>query len=338
MSRNTVLATIGIGFALCTVADAAAEPATVKVGATMPSVSSVIAQGYVPWLRAIERDSGGAVKFQEFWGGALVRAPTKQYEGMMNGIMDSTVVITSYTQNLFPDFSLFSIPYIVNGAVEAAVGGWRLYEKGLLRGLDKVYVAAIFSNDNGGLHLRNRIKSLDEVKGLKIRVSGPEESEIVKAMGAVPVGLGIPTTADALNRGVVDGTFNGWAANQSFRITPLIKTHISAPFGVRSFFIAINREAYDKLPAPARAAIDKNSGRDFSIRFGQVMDDTGAPLRNEAVADPNRAVIEPNAEEARALKEKFMGFHKQWIEETPDGARKYREVKDAVAEFRRRSS
>ena len=338
MPRNAMLAAIAIGCALCAGADAAAEPATLKVGATMPPMSSVIAEGYVPWLRAIEKDAPGAIKFQEFWGGALVRAPDKQFEAMMNGIMDSTVVITSYTQKLFPDFSLFSIPYVVDGAVEAAVGGWRLYERGLLRGLEKVYVAAIFSNDNGGLHLRSRVKSLDDVKGLKIRVSGPEEAEIVKAMGAVPVGLGIPTTADALNRGVVDGTFNGWAANQSFRITPLIKTHIDVPFGVRSFFIAINREVYDKLPASARAAIGKHSGRDFSIRFGRVMDKTGEPLRKEALADPNRTVLRPSEAQAKALEAKFMGFHKQWIEETPDGARKYREVKDAVAEFRRRPS
>jgi hypothetical protein len=68
------------------------------------------------------------------------------------------------------------------------------------------------------------------------------------------------------------------------------------------------------------------------------MDKTGEPLRKEALADPNRTVLRPSEAQAKALEAKFMGFHKQWIEETPDGARKYREVKDAVAEFRRRPS
>ena len=186
-----------------------AETVTIKIGSHTPPKSSHVSQGLVPWCRAVEKDSGGTVKFQEFWGGQLSRSPVKQYEIMMNGIQDATPVLPSYTQELFPDFSLFSLPYLFRNATEGSIAMWRMYEKGLLGGLDDVYVAAIYNNGNSLLHLSKHIETADEIKGLKIRVQeSPLFVNMVKGLGANPTPIAWPEVYTALQTGVVDGQEN----------------------------------------------------------------------------------------------------------------------------------
>jgi TRAP-type transport system periplasmic protein len=52
---------------------------------------------------------------------------------------------------------------------------------------------------------RNKLTSLADFKGQKIRVTSPEQGEFIKRLGGVPVTLGAPEVPSALDRGVVDG-------------------------------------------------------------------------------------------------------------------------------------
>ena len=65
-----------------------------------------------------------------------------------------------------------------------------MFESGLIDVGDKVHVVAVYSNDNGGLHFNRKISSLGNLKGLKVRVPGPGQARVLKALGLVPVGMG----------------------------------------------------------------------------------------------------------------------------------------------------
>jgi TRAP-type C4-dicarboxylate transport system substrate-binding protein len=285
----------------------------------------------------VEKDAGGTLKFQEFWGGQLSRSPAKQYELMINGIQDATTVLPSYTQELFPDFSLFSLPYLFQNAAEGSRAMWRMYEKGLVGGLDKVYVVALYNNGNSLLHFSKSIDSGEEIKGLKIRAAGPDEAAVVKAVGGVPVGMAITQVAESLNRGVIDGALSGWNAAQSFRFLPLIKTHYEEPLGVRTFFLGINKKVYDGLPEKAKQAIQKNTGLEISRRMGDVVyDQDNDRLRKKASADPKRKIITIlGAEMGKRFNQIFKPFHEDWIKSTPDGQKKYDALMNILADIRK---
>lgn len=319
-----------LAFALA--AHAAPAETLLKFSTALPKIGPG-ADGAIPWMRAVERDSGGEIKFQEFWGGQLIANPTKEYDALINGVCDATIIVTSFVQQQFPDTHLFEIPDVLHNSHEAALGGWKMYEKGMLRGMDKLYPAAIFSNDPGGVHLAKPIKSLAELKGLKIRVSGPAEAAIVEVLGAAPVGMNIGDAAEALSRGLYEGTFNGWGADRSFRITPLIKAHVDFPMGVRQFIFAVNRSVYDKLPPQAKAAIDKNSGLDTSITIAKVFEKDGLAEREEA---KKKGIIVPLTDTERSrLSGAFKAMLDKWVAETPDGQKKYDYLESVLADYRK---
>lgn len=336
MMFRTLAIALGAGLAFAA-ADVSAETATIKIGSFAPPKSFAVREGTKPWMAAVLRDAGGTLKFQEFWGGALSRSPRKQYELMMNGIQDASPILPSYTQKLFPDFTVFSLPYLFRSSEEASVAAWRLYESGNLAGLEKVYVAGVYTNDNGGMHFAVKIKSVAEIKGKKMRAAGPGEAAVIKAMGGIPVGMSITQVAESLNRGVIQGTLNGWSALGSFRITPLIKSHVDQPFGVRSFFLGINKKVYDKLPAKAKQAIQKNSGLAYSRRFGQLNGGRGVTFRRKAKEDPKRNVLTPTPAEYKAQAAKFQAFHERWKAASPDRAKKYKALQAILADIRKSS-
>jgi TRAP-type C4-dicarboxylate transport system substrate-binding protein len=314
----------------------AADPVTLKFGNVSPSVANHIRNVMIPFMRKVEEDSGGTVKFQEFWGGALIRAQNKQFEGMINGIQDGTIVLPALTHELFPEMGLFGLPFLFegSGARQASIVGHKLYEQGLFSGLDKVHFLAFVGLDNAGIHFNRDISSLDDLKGLKIRIAGPEEAGTIQLLGAAPVSTAITQVTDVLSRGVVQGAIAAWSATEQFRIIPVIKTHLDLPLGTRCLFVALSKSAYDKLPAPAKKAVDDNAGLKFSTAYGTFMENDALRVRGEAASDPKRKVVTPTKAEFERVRAMMKAVHDKWIADTPNGARVYEAAQEIIASMR----
>ena len=313
---------------------AAADPVTVRFSTTLPLFAPVAADVIVPWFAEVERDSGGAIKFQQFWSGQLIANQPREWDALMNGVFDLGALVPAFYVQALPDSPIFALPGVVRSAEEAAIGGWKMNEAHLLRGMDRLTVIATFSNDPGGLHFARPVKSLAGVKGLKIRVSGPAEAQIVEALGAAPVGMNVADMAEALSRGVYDGSLNGWSANHLFRVTPVLKSHFDVSLGVRQFVFGMNRTFYDTLPAAAQAAIAKNSGLALSIRMGRAMEKDGERERADAAAKGMIVPLSP-ADEAR-LDAIYQPLIAKWIADTPEGAKKFAFLEETLADYRKR--
>ena len=334
--RFAILATAAFAAVALAGASIAAEPATLKMGSISPAMASQVVNVYEPWVKRMEADAGGTLDIQVFHGGSLVRALDKQYEALHNRMQDIATVVTSYTEKLFPDFGLFSLPLMFRGAGadEGSYVAWKLYEKGMIRGLDQVHVVAVFTNDNSGLHFNAPIRKIEDIKGMKIRTTGPGEAEVIEIMGGAPVAVSISQVAESLHRGVINGTLTGWSALNSFRITPLIKSSIDMPFGVRSLFLAFNKEAYTALPETARKAVDRNAGLALARKFGDHWAEEGRTMREDLAKKHD--VIRPSEDELRTVwRLKLRHIQQAWIDEDKAHRQKlYDEAQKLIAEFR----
>ena len=307
-----------------------------RYGSRTPVKSSLVRKGLQPWMRQIEKGSGGALTFKEFHGGALVRSLRKQYEALENGIQDASTFLPSYTAKLFPDFTIFALPYMFNDPNEASTAAWRFFKAGHLGGLNKVYAAAVYTNDNGGLHFKPRFSSVNDIKGKKIRAAGPAEAAVIRLMGGAPVSMGIPAVAESINRGVIAGLLSGWSALRTFRLEPLLSTHVAVPFGVRSFVIGVSKAKYDGLSATSRRAIDKNSGLSLSRTMGALNNANWVRVVKAAEAK-NKSIIRPKGELEKSLRKKFQALHNEWITKTPNGKVKYDAMKKILSDIRKGS-
>ena len=129
---------------------------------------------------------------------------------------------------------------------------------------------------------RKKITSLADIKGLKLRVTSVEQGEFIRRFGGVPLTIGTPDVAAALDRGLVEGALT---ASSGGGVTwhDLLKYRYGFPTSYVNSAVIVNQDAFNKLP-PATQTIVK---------------DAATEAATWAIGDMNRQEDELTAQYAR---------------------------------------
>jgi TRAP-type C4-dicarboxylate transport system substrate-binding protein len=92
---------------------------------------------------------------------------------------------------------------------------------------------------------RKKIESLDDIKGLKLRVAQPEQGEFVRRFGGTSITMSAPEVPSALDRGVVDGIFTAGVGAVLWK--DLLKYGYVLIVNVNNSYFIANTEAFNKL-------------------------------------------------------------------------------------------
>src|SRR5581483_10370932 len=100
---------------------------------------------------------------------------------------------------------------------------------------------------------RKKIESLDDIKGLKLRVAQPEQGEFVRRFGGTSITMSAPEVPSALDRGVVDGIFTAGVGAVLWK--DLLKYGYVLIVNVNNSYFIANTEAFDKLSPDLQAKL-----------------------------------------------------------------------------------
>jgi TRAP-type C4-dicarboxylate transport system substrate-binding protein len=134
-------------------------------------------------------------------------------------------------------------------------------------------VIALWAAEDAGLMTRGKaIKSLEDLKGLRMRSPSAAQARQLAVMGATPVAMPITEVYPGLERGVIDGSMVPFSTILDFRLGEVAKGYtIPGPlFGRSSFLIVMNQKKFDLLSPKAKAAIEKHSGLALSLKATDV--------------------------------------------------------------------
>jgi TRAP-type C4-dicarboxylate transport system substrate-binding protein len=177
------------------------------------------------------------------------------------------------------------------------------YADGTLADEYKYYkVLALFVHNPGLIHTANkRVVNLADLKGLRFRAPNKTVAAALEHVGAMPVVLQVNEVMDAVKSGKIDGIVTNWG-NPLQGFNDYMKFHTDTQFYTAAFFILMNREKYQSLPADVRRAIDELSGEAWSAKFGPLWDKWDQPVRAGANA-PGHEIIVPDAATMAAWRE-----------------------------------
>src|ERR1700722_4705093 len=159
-----------------------------------------------PFAEAVQRDTNNAVVFDLFPNGALGRNPGQQPQMVIDGVADIAWVIPSYTPGRFPDTEVLELPGVFTDLRVSSLVATRLNQGKVLNDYPDFYVIGMWGTAPYSIHTNFPVNSIADLKGKTIRASSKTESAALRAFGAVPIGMPLTETPEAISRGTISGT------------------------------------------------------------------------------------------------------------------------------------
>jgi len=253
------------------------------------------------WAKEVEKRTQGRVKISLFYGGTLTQAD-QCFDGVLKGISDLGMSCFAYTRGRFPLMEALDLPLgYPNGRAATYVAN-AFYRRWQPRELNGVKLLYIHAHGPGLLHSVKPIQRLEELKGKKIRSTGLS-AKVVSALGAVPVAMPQGGTYEALQKGIVDGTFapietlKGWKQAEVVKST----TECDAIGYTTAMFVAMNLQKWQSLPPDVQKIIEQLNEEWIDVH-ASAWDDLDAQGRRYTLSLGNRIVPLSRAESRRWVK------------------------------------
>lgn len=288
--------------ALAALGSAQAQEVTLKVHHFWPPAAMPPTKILQPFCDQIAADSNNRMKCQVFPAMQLGGTPAQLIDQVRDGVVDIAFTLPGYTAGRFPIMEVFELPFMNNSAEAGAKASWDYYQKYATKEFPGVKPLMFSVHDEGYLHTRDKqIKTLADLKGLKLRAPTRQTNKLLASLGATPVGMPLPAVADAVSKGTIDGFALPWEVIPSVKLQEMVKYHTETDASrpalySAGFILAMNQGRYDGLPPDLKAIIDKRSGAVLSAFAGKVWDESQAVGRKPAVDRGNVFYTLPPAE------------------------------------------
>jgi len=305
LNRRNMLALAGAGVALPGLVRAQGAP---QFTFRLHSFSSPTALDHTMhldrWAERIGTASGGRIKVETYPAMQLGGQPRDLVQQLEDGVVDMIWTVPGFTPGRFMGTEGLELPFMNTGlSATQSPAAFQFIQKHLAdneyRGIK---VIGINATDRALVHTtRKPIRTLEDFRGLRIRVAGRWIGEAVTALGATPVGIALPGVYEALARGQVDGMMINWAITQPFRFYEVAKFHSQPQGGIFQGMILtlMNMRSYNRLPADLKAVIDADAGAALSARLGAIWDSQTQAAIDATRGAGNEIIDIPDAEKAR---------------------------------------
>lgn len=197
----------------------------------------------------VKKRTNGRVEINYSPGGSLL-SPVKMYQGVVQGIADMGFTHTAYTRGRFPVTETLDLPLGYTSGYVASKVSQDFYNKFKPKEWDEVHTLYFATSGPLVIHtIAKPVRTLDDLKGLKIRATG-QMADVIKTLGATPVPLEMPDVYESLRRGVIDGVTVDLSPLKYWKFAEVIK-NTTASWQVGSgytFYFVMNKGKWDSLP------------------------------------------------------------------------------------------
>lgn len=253
------------------------------------------------FVAAVEEKTNGEVTFRVFNGGEMVQqqfVPT----AVPQGTVDIALTTLDTWSGRIPDVSVTTSPlwpYTIEMARNALLPGKPVFEyfNDQLKENGAVLLT-LFDIGSPVLSTREKVALPPDIAGKTIRTYSKGASELLQAVGASPVTMGVGDVYSALQRGAIDGALGGIQGAVGLKHYEVTK-YVMVPnglFGTLVHGYVMNKDKWDSLSPDIQTAIQeaateaRNASEDFMIesygKFVQTFRDEGLEV----------TVVEPGSE------------------------------------------
>ena len=289
------------------------------VSVYMPRHNTVV-NGFKPWLKLVEKESNGRVKMNHFDPDTLCPA-RETWNSTVAGSVDFGTSYCTYNPGRFFLTEVMELPLIVPGAEAGSLVAWEINNKypELQAQFKDVKLLWQWTSATYQLHTAKKmVRTLDDLKGMKIIGWSPRIIKIIELLGASPIEITGNDSYLAMERGMADGVFCPLAPIRSMKISDAVKYHTIVDMMVGPFWGAMNKSLWESLPPEIQKVFLDTTGERMARICGQTLDQGAAEdsvwLKKQGGHD---FYVLPDDERERWL-EAVQNIHEEWVKKAED--------------------
>jgi TRAP-type C4-dicarboxylate transport system substrate-binding protein len=206
------------------------------------------------WKKEVEKKTGGKVAIDTYPGGTLLGAKNMM-DGVIAGQADIGCLCMAYQPGRFIVTNALALPIGFPNATVASLTLWDIYKKYKPAEFAKVKVLTMFTCAPANIYAKVPVRRLEDLKGLELRASGGT-AQVLKALGAAPVGMPQSECPEALQKGIVKGAASSLETLMDFKYAEICRyvTIFNGP--VYPFAVVMNMEKWNTLPKDVQKVMD----------------------------------------------------------------------------------
>ena len=290
---------------------AAEKPIELKFASFLPVMHHQHIEAFVPFAKEVEERTKGRVKVTLYPSEAICKA-RDLYDCALQGIAETAFFIPSYTAGRFPLTTVMELPIGVPSAKVGTQVIWDLYEKYFKAEYAGVKLLSLWTIQPAHIFTTKKpIKTLEDLRGLRIRSPGPLQTITLKEFGASPISMPASDLYDALQRGMVDGMLTDFAALKGFRFVEVVKYCTPANFYSLPMGYAANLKSWNSLPPDIQKIMEELTGLRFAENNAKSFDKNDVIGRD--LSKGKVEIHELSAEQKKIWAEKFKNIYEKWV-------------------------
>ncbi len=304
-----------------------------KLAHFFPSTHPAETELVQPWAKAVEEATGGRVKITSYPGETLLKA-NATYDGVVNGIADIGLSCFAYTRGRFPVLEVFELPGVIyeNSKVATKVA-WEGIQKLNPEEIQDTKLLMVTTTGPGDLFTKVPVRTLEDLKGLTIRATGLS-AKTLEALGATPVAMPQSEAYEALSKGVVKGNLGPVEVLKGWKNAEVTDYVTKTPFLYNTlFFITMNKDKWESLPADVQQAIEKVNEEYFEKVAMGLWDKQNEEAMKWAVEETQIEVITLPGEEAERWIKLLEPIHDEFVAKMNEKGLNGREILDTVKQL-----
>lgn len=240
----------------------------------------------IPMHRQIEKATNGKLKITGYFAGTLAKGPDT-WQATKSGITDIGWCFHGYWPTMTPLAEVMTLPFIpFKSAEQASEILWKLYEKypNLAKQFAENQILFTWATSPYFvITTKKQVKTVDDLKGMKLRIAGGNPIEAAKLLGIVPQTLPMPDNYEAMSKGTIDGMLAPWEAILTFKLYEPARLWTYVPFHFGYFTWAVNTGVWNKLGPEVQKQVMSVGGLTGSKFYGKNMFDTCEQATKDAI-------------------------------------------------------
>ncbi len=287
-SLKTLLA--GVALAAIAAAPAAAQfqERTIRVSNGV-NADHPVGNGIAKMNQCVAEKSGGRMKLQAFWGGAL-GGDLQATQALRSGTQEMVVTSSSPLVGILPDLGVFDLPFLFANAKEADAvldGDFGKYIADKLPGVGLVNLAYWENGFRNLTNSRRPVTKVEDFNGMKVRVMQNNIFlDTFKTVGANAVPMAFGEVFTALETRAIDGQENPFVTIDTSKFFEVQKFLSITNHAYTPFLVLYSKPLWDKLSADEQKALQDCAvvGRDEQRKVSRDLSDKSlAKLKKEGM-------------------------------------------------------